>query len=1036
MIRLLLFALCTLSAAVMLSQNTYSGSVSDASTSETLIGVTIRNTSTNEGTATDLDGGFSVSGNSGETIEISYIGYETQALVLGDETKLTIQLAVAANELDEVIVTAFGLEKSKKASGFSFTEVSGEELTTAREVNFGAQLVGKVAGLEITKPSTGPAGSTRIVIRGLSQFSGDNRPLIVIDGVPADNTNIAGAGLYGGRDTGDGLSGLSPDDIENITVLKGPSAAALYGSRAGNGVLLVTTKKGASRKGLGVEISSNFVSEDVALLPVFQQEYGQGANGIKPANQQEAFDNWRSWGGRLDGSDYVAFNGETLPYTANGRDNARNFYQRGQTFTNTVALSGGNEMISSRLSFSRLDNKGIVPNNTYSRNTVLLTTTAQIHPKITLSGKANYIVEDADNRTDLTDNPNNPSKYFTIGPANLPQSIFQKTRDESGDPIYWSNNPFTLSPYWGPNEQVNADEKTRILGYVSARYSILSWLAVQGRTAIDDTVHDFLAVDIDGTQFLPAGRVVRQNYRIQERNYDFIVSATPEKFGDVSLEVNLGATRTDRSNARREESGTDFINPGFISINNLAVRNPGTYNFSSFRLNGLFANTAIGYKDYLYLDLSARQDYFSVLTNPRTPDASNNAIGYGSAALSFVFTEVAKLPKAFTFGKLRLGYGTSGFGQISPYSQLPTYAISGIPKETPGGNVPLANIGSDDFRNPSLEPSRTTSIEIGTDVRLFSNRLGVDFSWYRQNTDRHIFPSPLPSSTGFDRFQVNAGEVQNQGIELLLDVDVIRSTDWTWNTSINFSRNRNTVVSLNEGTDQLNLGEDRLFSSNVVAQVGGQIGDIKGNVYERTAAGQIVHGADGLPIIAEERAVLGNFTPDWYGGLTNTINYKGLNFSFLIDAKQGGEILSTTSGFGYLFGTGERTLPGRENPDFLIVGDGVNELGEPNTTAARIDDYYTRISSIAEENVWDASYIKLRQVTLGYQLSPKLLNKLPITGATISVVARNVLFFQNGLDELGLDPESIYTASGGDVGIEYASLPPTRTFGANINIKF
>jgi TonB-linked SusC/RagA family outer membrane protein len=1020
----------------MFSQNTYSGSVTDAGTSETLIGVTLKNKITNEGTASDVEGGFSVSGKPGETIEVSYIGYQTKSILLGDETTLSIQLEAVANDLDEVIVTAFGLEKAKKASGFSFTEVSGEELTTAREVTLGAQLIGKVAGLEITKPSNGPAGSTRIIIRGISQFSGDNRPLIVIDGIPADNTNIASAGLFGGRDTGDGLSGLSPDDIENITVLKGPSAAALYGSRAGNGVLLVTTKKGISRKGLGVEISSNFVSEDVALVPAYQQQYGQGANGLKPTTQQEAFDNWRSWGARLDGSEYVAFNGETLPYSAVGRDDQRNFYQRGQTFTNTVALSGGTEKISSRLSISRLDNKGIIPNNSYARNTILLTTTAKIHPKITLSGKANYIVEEADNRTDLTDNPSNPSKYFTIGPANLPQSIFQRTRDDTGAPIFWSNNPFTLSPYWGPNEQLNADEKTRTLGYVSARYEILDWLSLQGRAAIDDTVHDFLGVSAVGTQFAPEGSIFRQNYRIKERNFDFILSATPNILEEFDFEVNLGATRTDRSNSRSEASGSRFINPGFISINNLAVRNPGTFNFSSFRLNGLFANTAVGYKDFLYLDLSARQDFFSVLTNPRIPEESNNVIGYGSGALSFVFSEISTLPKEFTFGKLRLGYGTSGFGQISPYSQLPTYTIGSIPKETPAGNVPLANIGSDQFVNPSLEPSRTTSIEIGTDLRFFRNRLGIDFTWYRQRTDRHIFPSPLPASTGFTSYQINAGEVQNQGIELLINGDIIQTSNWNWNASVNFTRNRNEVISLNEGTDQLNLGVDRLFSSNIVAEVGGQIGDIKGNVYQRNDAGLIVHDDDGLPIIAEERQVLGNFTPDWYGGITNTISFKGISFSFLIDAKQGGEILSTTSGFGYLFGTGKRTLEGRDSPDFLIVGQGVNEQGEPNTKGARIDDYYGRVSAIAAENVWDASYIKLRQITLGYQLSPKLLSKLPFTGATISVVARNVLFFQNGLDELGLDPESIYTANGGDVGIEYASLPSTRTFGANLNLKF
>jgi len=337
-----------------------------------------------------------------------------------------------------------------------------------------------------------------------------------------------------------------------------------------------------------------------------------------------------------------------------------------------------------------------------------------------------------------------------------------------------------------------------------------------------------------------------------------------------------------------------------------------------------------------------------------------------------------------------------------------------------------------------LQPSRTTAFEAGADMRFFSNRLGIDITYYDQVTDKHILPNPLPASTGYNSFTLNAGEVRNNGLELLLNGTPVKTESFSWSSSINFAKNSNKVVALSEGIDQLNLGVDRTFSANIVAQIGGQIGDIWGNVYDRNAAGQIIHDEEGLPQIAEDRAILGNFNPDWYGGITNTFTFKDVSLSFLIDTKQGGEILSTTSSFGYLFGRHVKSLPGRESDDFTIVGQGVSSDGEtPNTTPAKIDTYYERISSISEENVYDASYIKLRQVTLGYNFNKKMLEKLKfVKHLNISLVARNLHFFQNGLDELGLDPESIYTATSDDIGIEYAALPSTRTFGFNLNARF
>ena len=350
----------------------------------------------------------------------------------------------------------------------------------------------------------------------------------------------------------------------------------------------------------------------------------------------------------------------------------------------------------------------------------------------------------------------------------------------------------------------------------------------------------------------------------------------------------------------------------------------------------------------------------------------------------------------------------------------------------------VANITGDVFINSSLQPTQTNSFEIGTDLRLIQNRVGLEFTFYNQVTNRHILEKPLPASTGYSSVFINAGEVENKGIELLLRLNAVSTKDFNWDLSFNFTRNRNRVIRFSEDVEQFNLGVDRTFSANIIARAGSQIGDIWGNVYARNDAGDIIHEDNGLPMIADEREILGNFSPDWFGGLTSTFNYKNLSLSFLIDTKQGGEILSTTSSFGYLFGRHINSLEGRDNPDFMIIGDGVGGDGSSrNTTPVRVDDYYERISSISEENVFDASYIKLRQMTLSYTFDKKLLQKTSfINGLTISLVGRNLFFFKNGLDEIGLDPESIYTSTGSDIGIEYAALPSTRSYGFNVNVKF
>jgi len=642
-----------------------------------IIGAVVLELGSDNGTTTDINGQYSISVSENAVLRFSYLGYISQEIEIDDQAILDVAFIENAIQLDDIVVTAYGIEKDKKAAGFSFSEINGDELTQAKEVSVAAQLTGKVAGLEVTKPSNGPTSATRIVIRGVSSFGGSDGPLIVIDGIPVNNTNISSGGLYGGRDSGDGFNSLNPDDIENITVLKGPAASSLYGARAGSGVVLITTKKGNLQKGIGVEYSTNFTTEEVTILPKFQQEYGQGANGQKPQNQQESFENWRSWGGKLDGSPITIFNGEVIPYSSPGEEDIRSYYKRGNTWTNNLSLTGGNKFFNTRVSLSKLTNQGIIPNTSYDRYTSNINLKVNATKRISFDSKLNYSYEKADNRTNLTDNPSNPAKYFIVGPNNLPQSVFKNTRDDSGNPIYWSNNPFTLSPYWGPQESLNSDDKNRIIAYLSGRWEILDGLSIQGRMATDQSTQNFFSAEIDGTQFRPEGVMFIDTVSFQERNFDLIANYNNQINPKFGLEINTGATRTNFTNKSKGAIGSGYIISQLSELSNMTnvfTKAPLT---RRSRINALFTTATLSYSDYLYLDASVRKDYFSVLTNPRDVENSENSVLCGSGSLSFILSDALNVPSWLSYAKLRLGYGTSGsINQIQPYTLLPNYLIS------------------------------------------------------------------------------------------------------------------------------------------------------------------------------------------------------------------------------------------------------------------------------------------------------------------------------------------------------------------------
>ncbi|MEM9929123.1 MAG: SusC/RagA family TonB-linked outer membrane protein, partial [Bacteroidota bacterium] len=855
------------------------GSVKDAADGSGLPGVTILEVGTTNGAITDIDGNYYLTVNEGATLQFSYIGYAKQIVPLNGRSSLDVMLAEENNILNEVVVTAFGMERDQKALGYAVTEIDGGELVTAKEVSIAAQLAGKVPGLDITRPTTGPAGSTNIVIRGLGSLSGDNRALIVVDGVPINNSNLNSAGMWGGIDSGDGLSSINPDDIESVNVLKGAAAGALYGERGAQGVILITTKKGAAREGLALEYTTNFTLDQAAIFPEFyQSEYGQGMNGMKPTTQEEAAQNPANWGARLDGSPMVYFDGVTRPYSAKASDDLLNYYETGQTWMNTLAMSGGTEKINARLSLSNLTNQGIVPNSGYDRYTVNLLTSLKLSDKLTLEMKANYIQEEATNRINLSDNPSNPGKAFSQLPNNISVDMLQNRRFEDGRAIAWSaNNPFTVNPYWGPFEHQQRDDKKRVIGYALARYEFNDWINLQARYAIDYTNFDYFYAEAPGTEHNVNGALSQTNYETNDNTRDIILNLTPKLTDDISLSVNLGGVQNPRSRYDYNVGGSMFIVDDLFNLNNMANRNPGNYRISELQTNGLFGTALIDYQGIFFLDLSLRNDWYSTLTNPNDPDGSNNSALYGGASASLLFSEAFKMEnEVFTFGKFRASYGVAGNGAPDPYLLLPTFTIESLQFN----GASLGRVTSGTFPGSNLKPTITRSLELGVDLRFFRNRLGLDVTYYQQNTVDQLFQASLPRPTSYDRYFLNAGDVKNSGIELALNFTPIKQEDLRWDLTFNFASNTNTVVALADGIDNLS-GESARFNANLLSEVGGQVNSIYGTVLMRNEAGQIIHDESGLPMIAPEREILGNYQPDWYGGLNSNLSWGNWNLGLL-----------------------------------------------------------------------------------------------------------------------------------------------------------
>ncbi|MBC9795932.1 SusC/RagA family TonB-linked outer membrane protein [Sinomicrobium weinanense] len=1014
---------------------TITGVVTEAVNGMPLPGVNVVLKGTNNGASTDFDGNYTLSNVPEDGILVfSIIGYATREISVNGRTSINAVLDESAEQLGEVVVTALGIKKETKALGYSLTEVGGEELSTVKQTNAINALQGKVAGVNITQNSTGAAGSSRVIIRGNSTLTGNNQPLYVVDGVPISNDSGGSAGMWGGNDGGDGISSINPDDIESVSVLKGGSASALYGSRGGNGVILITTKGGREKQGFGVELSSSVTFDQLnSSIQDFQNTYGQGIRARIPANAEEALDlGTSSWGARLDGSPVIQWDGEERPYSYVG-NNMDRFYRTGTTFINTAALVGNSEHVNYRFSASNMDNKDIMPNASMNRKTFALNAGAVLAEKLTTQVNVKYIVDDVMNRPRLSDAPGNANYTVALLSPNVDVRNMQPGTNPDGTERQYSSNTFSQNPYFAAYNFRNEDLKNRIIASTSLQYDILEWLYVSGRVGVDHFTRRSTSVEPWGTAYKPLGGMNEAEWRYTQIDADVMLGMDKELTDKLGLSALVGANNNHIKSETLNLGGNDFIIPGFEDISNLGAQTRNRI-YSERKIGSLYGSLELSWDDWAYLTFTGRNDWFSTLSYPGKTSPNNDF--YPSVNASVILSDALDMPASINFLKLRGGYSQVAGGGDIAYQLVPNDEFFGQ------GHLgqPLGRISGDVVPNPDLVPWTKKEYEIGVDARFFNNRLSLDLALYKNETINDLVNASISNTTGYNFKAANLGKLENKGVEFLLSGKPFRTKNFSWTTSINGAFNESLIVNTNPEGQPVSLDEPRTQNVRIQHIVGERYGKIVGISYVRDETGNIVYdiNADGVPLPQPgERKILGDGVPPWGLGWSNSFTFGNFNLNFLIDGKFGGQIFSGTNTLAYSNGLHKTTLEGRENGLEVSGIDGAT--GEPFTTTVAPEDlqtYYSfqnGVARIAEEFVEDADYIKFRELSIGYTLPDSILDKIFLTGANISFIARNLFYIKRSADNI--DPESAYNV-GNSQGLEYFGVPSTRSYGLSLNVKF
>lgn len=1014
------------------------------------VNVEIKNTAT--GTITDLDGGFTIKVDKGKILTFSFIGYETVSQKITSEVSLSIVMKESSVLVDEVVVTALGIKREKKALAYSVTEVKSDDLNRVKVSNVANSLVGKVAGVNVVKPASGVMGSSRITIRGNGSLSGGNQPLYIIDGVPMDNGGYGQAGEWGGYDGGDGISSINSEDIESMSVLKGGTAAALYGSRAANGAIVITTKKGTAGK-IKVEYNMSYTKDNPILKnDDFQWEYGCGANGMN-ANQlaramapqygmtPEMADKFlapmlakqmsvMSFGSKLDGSDVTQYDGEMRPYVAAGKNNFKDFYDNAWSLSNNVSVSGGNEKIQFRVAAGDQRYHDMQPNSKLERNNVTLNLNSKLNDRFSLKANVMYVRERAKNRPNLGDITANANASLWMLAPNYALSDI-KTTNEDGTEFEISDQGYVSNPYFIVYKNQQNDAKDRVIGSLEAQYNFTPNWYLRARAGGDMINRRSENITPWGTArgSVAEGNISNSSVFHGEFNTEAIAGYTNSfKEGLFSVDAFVGWNTMVTWSNSTSSYGDKFIVPGFNTINNTKTTSGG-HSTSENYINSMFGQAEFSYRSMLYLTVTGRNDWFSALSYKGK--TAPNHIFYPSVGLGFIVSEAVNMPSWFPFLKVRGSWAKSG-GSIGAYGLGLTYNYSEAYR-----NYPIGSVSNGTIPNINLKPLTSISYEGGFEARFFNNRLVIDFTYYVRNTKDDIVSAGISNASGYGSVKINAGKVHNHGIELLLTGTPVRTRSFSWETSFNFAYNKSEIKHITDDISEFILETSRTGHDSddcgpawIYQEVGQPYGIIKGVSFKRNDKGEIMY-QNGIPMKGDV-IKLGESVHPYTLGFSNTFNYRGITLSFLIDAKIGGEVYSQTNAHMISFGRHIDTLPGRDKG--TVVGTGVKEDGvTPNDVEAPVMQYYRALSGITEYCVYDASYVKLRELSVGYNFPQKWVSKLGLSGLYVSVVGRNLW---NIYDKLPLvDPESSFN-NGNAQGFESYGLPATRSLGFNLNVKF
>lgn len=1080
---LLLVLVCLLSGSSYAQEAvTVTGTVA-SETGETLPGVTVLEKGTTNGTITDIDGNYAIQVSPDAVLTFNYIGFANQEVPVNNQSTVDVVMQMEDTQLEEVVVTALGVERSEKSLTYARQGVDTDDLKEARTSNFIQSLSGKAAGVQVQNAQTA-TGSNRVIIRGITSVNGDNAPLYVIDGVPLDKTvgdqaqrNGAWGNVnnYSPLDYGDPVSNLNPDDIENIEILKGPNASALYGSRAANGVILITTKRGSKKDGLGITVNSNFMFNEVNQWPDYQYLYGSGTlgniisdNNFDPQTGLPRVNVPQAFGSPLLGFDVIDFNGEVGPYLARP-NNIRDLYRTGLTATNGIAFESGSDNYDLRVGYTNTNSRWMMDNlERVNRHNLSLRLGSNLSDKIRVESTLLYTKDEVKNRVVENGSALNPAQNYIYMHPNMYSGNLLPYKDANGRVLpqggLAGGDGFITNPYWTLYENSNQDNTDRVIGNVALIVKPVEGLSVRLKANSDVRLIEGEAFQNSGNVTNPDGRYQTINRSIQNWNFE-VLNTYDRTWNDLSLVATLGGNQFVYDFSSRQAVVDRLFIPDVKSLSNNDDIVSVTEADARRIINSVFGSSSLGYRGTFFLDLSLRRDWSSTLP------AGENAYDYPSVGGSVIVTELLPQSDLISFGKLRASWAK--VGSDAGFNQLltPFFASS-----TPYNGTTLLTLGNT-RGNPTLTPEFTTSQEYGLETILFNNRIKANVTYYKSLSTNQIMVAEVPRPTGFVNAIVNAGEISNEGWEVYVNANVI-NRPFNWDIDLNWSTNETFVESLAEGVPSLTLAVWAGQTVQVRAEEGKPFGVIRGVGYARDPeTNAILINEENGEHYPENNVELGNFQPDWIGSIRNSFSYKGFNLNFLLDIKAGGDLWSGSANRQSQFGTSESTLFGRDDWMFSerILGENADEragrgfygnpypdddrpkgaifdgeiarevdpdgdgngvlvsTGIPNYIYISPNSYHFHFDNI-EEDVYDASYVKLREVVLGYTLPSKIVNATPFTSVRLSLVGRNLAILHQNTPQ-GIDPESGYSSGNGQ-GLEFGAFLPSRSYGFNLNLSF